>query len=503
MIHVRMSVFRVRLATEVLLVLLTMGTTLARADWPQFRGPNSSGIAVNGKGVPTEFAPGKNELWNVEVGPGHSSPCIVGDAIFLTAFDESNKRLEVVCVGRSDGNVRWRFPVSPDQIETGHPSFNPASSTPAADDQCVVAYFGSYGLICLDHHGVKRWEIKMPLTKSYAGNATSPVIVGDRVILYRGNHVDHFLLAVNKETGEELWKVQQEEPFVSELACTSCPIVIDDKLIVHSARSVQAVEISSGKQIWVAKCATTATSTPILAGKEVIVAAWNKMGEPALRPSFPTFEQLIADHDKDDDNLISKDELPRLMIFHRPDGAEAPQNGAAIRFVSVDKSRDGEITEPEWGVHMKQLEAFRSHYETHGILAIPIDSEGLVDAEKVRTLEQQSIPEVPSPIFHEGVVYFVKNGGVLTSLSLETGDRLARIRTRGRGTHYASPIVAGGKMFSTAGDGTITVLTLEDKPEILAVNEIGENTYATPAVVDGVLYVRTHDKLYAFGTGES
>ena len=339
----------------------------------------------------------------------------------------------------------------------------------------------------------------MPLTKSYAGNATSPMIAGNRVILYRGNHVDHFLLAVDKETGQQLWKVKQDEPFVPELACTACPIVAGNKLIVHTARAIQALDITSGAQIWQAKCATTATSTPVIAGDQVIVAAWNKMGEPSLRPEFPRFEQLIAAHDKDSDGLISADELPRLMIFHRPDGAEAPQNGAAARFAQADRNKDGEITADEWAVRLRELAAFRARYEAHGMLAIPIDSHGAVAEERVRTLARQGIPEVPSPLFHDGVVYFVKNGGVLTCIELASGKRVARIRTRGSGTHYASPIIADGKLFTTAGNGRISVLSLGPKPQVLAVNEMGDHAYATPAVVDGILYVRTHQRLYAFG----
>ena len=380
------------------------------ADWPQFRGINSSGVAV-GAAVPVEFGPGKNELWSLPLNSGHSSPCIVDDSIFLTTYDQARKRLEVVCIDRIEGAIRWRRQVATDRIETGHPSFNPASSTPASDGERVVAYFGSFGLICFDMVGEKLWDVRMPLTKSYADNATSPSIVGDRVILYRGNHVDHFLLAVDKRSGKQLWKVPQDEPFSSELACTSCPIVVNDKLIVHTARSLQAFEIATGKQIWVAKCATTATSTPILAGKEVIVAAWNKMGEAALRPTFPSFQELIAAHDKDNDQLISRDELPRLMIFHRTEGAEAPQNGAAMRFERADKNRDGEITADEWDARIRQLNAFRANYKTHGMLAIPIESKGIVTPDQIRTLETQGIPEVPSPLFHDGFIYFVKKIG--------------------------------------------------------------------------------------------
>ncbi len=471
------------------------------ADWPQFRGENSAGV-VAGPTIPTEFNPGKNELWSVPVGLGHSSPCIVGDLLFLTTYDEQQRRLEVVCFSRVDGSVRWRRSVPTDKIESGHPSFNPASSTPTSDGDLVVAYFGSFGLICFDRDGGKLWERKMPLTKSYAGNATSPAIIGDRVILYRGNHVDHFLLALDKKSGKQIWKIDQAEPFASELACTSCPIVVGEKLIVHGARSVQAFRIDTGERLWVAKCATTATSTPVVAGGEVIVAAWNKMGEPALRPTFPSFGQLLAQHDRDQNQQIGRDELPRIMIFHRPDGAEAPQNGAAIRFQYVDRDNDGEISKQEWGSSLLELEKFRAGYDQHGILAIPLDSEGVVDPARIRTLAKQGIPEVPSPLCKDGLVYFVKNGGVLTCLDQQTGERLGRIRTEGRGTHYASPVIADGKVFSTAGNGRISVLTLGPKPKVLAVNDMGDDTYATPAIVDGVVYVRTHSRLYAFGKAE-
>ena len=83
---------------------------------------------------------------------------------------------------------------------------------------------------------------------------------------------------MDKVTGKEIWKVEQEEPFHLELACTSCPIISGNKLILHTARSVQALDIETGKSIWVAKCATTATSTPVIAGDQVIVASLEQNG---------------------------------------------------------------------------------------------------------------------------------------------------------------------------------------------------------------------------------
>lgn len=468
-----------------------------RADWPQFRGVNSSGIAA-GPAPPVEFGPGKNELWQVPMTAGHSSPCIVGESIFLTTYDEKQKQLAVVCVDRANGKTRWQQDIQTDGVEKGHPSFNPASSTPASDGERVVAYFGSYGLICFDMDGAKQWDVKMKLARSFGGNATSPIIVGDRIILYRGCYADHFLLAVNKRSGKELWKVKQSERFGPDMASTSTPIVAGNKLIVHSARAVQAVDIATGKQIWKTRRSTTATSTPVVADDEVIVATWHQTGESSQTPVLTTFEKLLEDRDKNKDGVIAGKEFPRLMIFHRSEGTEAPKNGYALRLSMVDRNKDGQVDKAEWDKAKAASEARRKSYEKHGLLAIDINSEGTPKVDQVRRLAEDGIPEVPSPIVHGSYVYFVKNGGILTCLDLKTGERVYRIRTKGRGTHYASPVIADGKLFTTAGAGQISVLSVGADPEILAVNDMEDSVYATPAIVAGTIYVRTHSALFAF-----
>lgn len=468
------------------------------ADWPQFRGTNSAGIADD-TAVVTEFGPGKNELWSVAVGAGHSSPCIVADSIFLTSFVRDRKELQVMGLDRVTGRLRWKYTLRVKEFERGHPSFNPASSTPASDGERVVIYFGSYGLICLDLKGRKQWEMRLPLTRSYSGNAVSPVISGDKVILYRGNYVDHYLLALDKRTGEELWRVRQSERFTPNMACTACPIVAGGRVIVHAARSVQAFDLQTGKRVWILKCSTTATSTPIVAGQEVIVATWNQTGEASLTPKFPTYDKMLSENDKNADRLIDRQELPRLFYFHRSAGTEAPQNGYPFPFAHGDRNKNGTISRDEWDAVLDRQSERVAGFVKHGLIGIPLESEGLLGEGDIRRLESQGIPEVPSPISYGGHVYFVKNGGVLTCVDLAKGKRRSRIRTRGTGTHYASPIIADGKLFSTAGNGTVSVLSVGPRPRILAVNKMGVSTYATPAVVQGVIYVRTHEKLYAFG----
>ena len=467
-----------------------------QADWPQFRGNNSDGIGTGSP--PIEFGPGKNEIWKTSLSSGHSSPCISGDRLFVTSYNNDTPAVAVVCLNRMTGEILWEksFPV--EKLEKGHPSFNPASSSPCCDDQCVIAYFGSHGLVCLDLDGNELWEKELPLTKSFSGNATSPIIVGNNVILYRGNYVDHYLVCFDKQTGEQRWHVPQKEKFTGEMACTACPIIAGDKLICHTARSVQAFDIKTGRTVWTAKCATTATSTPVLAGDEVIVAAWNKLGEPDLRPAFPTFDDLIAKNDKNQNQLIEKNEFPKLWIFHRPEGIEAAMNGAPVSWKHANKNGDAKVTREEWQKAVDELERFRAGYETHGLLAIPINSEGFVAADQVRTLATDGIPEVPSPVFDGKYVYLIKNGGLLTCINLAKGERVYRTRTRGKGTHYASPLIADGKLYTFAGDGQISVIELGSSHRILAQNKMPDGVYATPAIVDGVIYVRTHTTLYAF-----
>ena len=466
------------------------------SDWPQFRGTNSNGVGSGSP--PLEFGPGKNECWSTPLDPGHSSPCVSGHRIYLTTYQKETRTVAVVCLHRDSGEVLWSNPFVVETLEKGHPSFNPASSSPCCDGERVVAYFGSYGVICLDVDGNLLWEKRLPLTKSYAGNATSPVIADKKVILYRGNYVDHYLLCLDKTTGDELWRVPQSEKFTGEMACTACPVVNGDKLICHSARSVQAFDINSGERLWIAKCATTATSTPLVVNGEVIVAAWNKLGEPDLRPPFPSYDDLLTEHDKDSDELIGRTEFPRLWIFHRPEGAEAPQNGAPVSFKHADKNGNAKIDREEWDRTTKELEKFRAGYDTHGLLAVPIDSTGLVSTDDVRTLTTQGIPEVPSPVSDGTYVYLVKNGGLLTCIDLASGRTVYKTRTKGSGTHYASPLIAGGRLYTFAGNGRVTVMVLGERPAVVAVNEMQDGVYATPAIVDGVIYLRTHSALHAF-----
>lgn len=173
-------------------------------------------------------------------------------------------------------------------------------------------------------------------------------------------------------------------------------------------------------------------------------------------------------------------------------------NGAPVSWKHADKNRDAKIDRDEWMKTTDELEQFRAGYEMHGLIAIPIDSKGFVGADQIRTLATHGIPEVPTPVFDGTYAYMVKNGGLLTCIDVTSGETIYRTRTRGAGTHYASPLIADGRLYTFAGNGQISVLELGPSHRILAVNDMKDGVYATPAIADGIIYVRTHSALHAF-----
>jgi outer membrane protein assembly factor BamB len=101
------------------------------AAWPQFRSPNASGVATGAASPPTEFGPSKNLLWKTALPPGHSSPAIWGNRIFLTSFDVGSKKLEVLGLDRITGQILWRQGIPIEEFEKVHQLSSPATATPA------------------------------------------------------------------------------------------------------------------------------------------------------------------------------------------------------------------------------------------------------------------------------------------------------------------------------------------------------------------------------------
>ena len=116
--------------------------------------------------------------------------------------------------------------------------------------------------------------------------------------------------------------------------------------------------------------------------------------------------------------------------------------------------------------------------------------------------QKSFIGVVPSPLLYDGVLFLLKNGGLLTSFVAETGKVAKAGRITGAlGCYSASPVAAEGKLFLASEEGKVTVLKAARDWQVIAINDLAEGCYATPALSRGHIYLRTSEALYRFGTG--
>jgi outer membrane protein assembly factor BamB len=150
-------------------------------------------------------------VWKASLKSGHSTPCIVGDSIFLTSYDAEKEQLATVALDRTTGRMLWRRVAPAERIEQVHRVGNPAAATPGCDGERVYVFFGSYGLLCYDLQGSLVWSRPLGPFQDEFGAASSPIIVDDLVILNEDHDTDNYLYAFDAETGETRWQVPRNE----------------------------------------------------------------------------------------------------------------------------------------------------------------------------------------------------------------------------------------------------------------------------------------------------
>jgi outer membrane protein assembly factor BamB len=337
----------------------------------------------------------------------------------------------------------------------------------------------------------------MPVPQTRNGSGTSPIVAGDLVLLNREVPQDSHLLAVNKLSGEVVWKHPHlfAPGILNEGYAT--PVIWKDQVILHTHDGVRGISLSDGQLIWQVNAATAGVSTPVIEGNKLLVATFQTLGEPALRVELPTFEQL-KEHDADDNGMISFQEFPdKYKLFDRPEVTDEQGVSMRIKWMlgMVDADKDREITDAEWEGFGQR---FAGYVKDHGLLSIELGGEGNVTETHVRILENKNLPEVPSPLVHQGRIYMIKNGGIITCFDSTSGERLYRKRISASGSYYASPIAVGDHIYLTSRQGVVTVLRGSDTLDVLAENDLSEKIMATPAVTDDSLYFRAGRHLYAF-----
>jgi outer membrane protein assembly factor BamB len=139
----------------------------------------------------------------------------------------------------------------------------------------------------------------------------------------------------------------------------------------------------------------------------------------------------------------------------------------------------------------------------NGLLAIRLGGAGDMTDTAVRWRYQRPVPQVPSTLLYQGVLFMVNDSGILLAFDPQTGQVLKEGRLKGAiDKYFASPVGADGKVWLVSQDGTVSVVSARGDWEILSVNPLDDEVFATPVPADGQLFIRTRSALYAFASAK-
>lgn len=409
------------------LMLAVAGSTAASDgdDWTQFRGHRGTGWS-GAVGLPVSWSSSENIAWKAALpGPGTSSPIVLGDRVFVTAYsgyglvpgegDMSNLRRHVLCLDLGTGKILWNRKFMPELPESKYSPGNSswhgyASSTPATDGERLYVFFGKSGVSCLDLDGKEIWNTKVGSRATGWGSSNSPVLYKNLVVL-NASVESRALVALDKGTGKEVWRAENIR------SSWNTPILVDmpggdAELVLSDSEKVAGFDPATGKELWRVTGFKGYVCPSVTAHKGVVYAV---RGES----------------------------------------------------LAIRAGGRGDVT------------------ETHVLW------------------RERRGSKVPSPVYHDGHLYWVARGGSAICVNASTGATVYRQRLTPRpGVIYASSIVADGKVYCVTQKDGVFVLAASPTFKQLAHN-VFENdrsrTNASPVVAGKRLLMRTDRMLYCIG----
>jgi outer membrane protein assembly factor BamB len=344
--------------------------------------------------------------------------------------DRSSQRWMLYAIDKRTGKIRWeRIASQGEPRNKRHIKSTYASASPATDGRIVVAWFGSQGIHAYDFDGGLRWSVDLGRVDMGAydipayewGPASSPIVWNGLVIVQCDTQADSFLLALNAETGETVWKTDR-----NELPSWGTPTIVTTpagpELVTNASNFVRGYDPKTGRELWK------------LGGSSKITAP------------TPIFADGL--------HLIASGRQPERPVFAVRPGAR------------------GDLT-----------------------LA-----KGLTESASIVWSKTGRGSYMPTPLAYRGIVYILANNGVLDAYEPATGKEIYRERLPLVGSGYsASPIAADGKIYLSNEDGEMLIVEAGATFKHIGTNSIGEMLMATPALSDGVMYVRGVSTLFAIG----
>jgi outer membrane protein assembly factor BamB len=441
--------------------------------WPQFRGPNGTGVA-EGFALPSEFSSTKNLNWKTPVPFARSSPVVTADKVFLTASE--GDKLITLALDRKTGKLLWRRDAARTRHMPIYKANDAASPSPVSDGKNVFVFFAELGLISYGPDGKERWRVPLGPFNSFYGIGGSPVLAGNTLVMVCDQRTDSFIIAVDARNGKELWKKSRPNYEAYSTPAIYTPRDGPTQVIVLGSQTVDAYSLDKGERLWwVAGIGSYPKGVPVVAADMVYVMADGD--DESFLPPFD--ETLKADSNKD--QRIQREEIKSHAEF-------------MDHFGWLDANNDGSIERAEYDF------ARNSTIGGHGLTAIRLGGRGDLTNSNAAWRVKKSYPSIPAPLIYRGVMYLMKEGGIVSSLDPASGQFLKQGRTPAAlEDYYASPVAADGKIFLVSASGKVTVLSAGAQWEILAMNDLDEEVFATPAIARGNLFIRTRNALYAFG----
>lgn len=464
-------------------MLAALAAAPALCDWDRYRGPNGSGIA-DAASLPAEFGPKKNLIWRTELPPGHSSPVLGGDRVFVTAAEQ--ERLFTYSIDRQTGHVLWRREAPRVRKEKLHSLNHPASPTPVTEGGNVYVFFPDYGLLSYTRDGRERWKLPLGPFNNVYGIGVSPILAGGNVILVVDQNRDSFVVAVNKDNGKVAWS----KPRPEALSGASTPTVLarpgaPPLILAPSSFRMDVYSAADGEAVWwVRGLPSEMKSLAVVDGDTVYVSGFNTPeNDPGRQISLPSWKELLERSDANGNGVVDK--------------SEAPDERTKKYWEFLDMDANDRLDEREWKLHVSVMAA------ENGLYAFRLGTRGDSTANLLWKY-QRSVPQLPSVIAYRGVIYMINDRGVLTTLNAQNGEAYKQARLRGLSDeYYAAPVAGDGKIFFSSHKGVVAVLEAGPEQKLLAENDFEEEIFATPAISDGRIYVRTVSALYCFGAKEN
>jgi len=300
------------------------------------------------------------------------------------------------------------------------------------------------------------------------------------VIVNRDQDFNSSLLALNLETGMLLW----ETPRPGITGGFGTPILWRnggaDEVVMPGSVRLKGYDLGTGVERWMVEgVASFVCTTPVLGDNQLYFAAWS---QGKADSSFPTdWPSFLKQNDKNGDGKILRSEFD-------------PVEWDYMR--GLDQDRDGEISEADLAAIMKTAAK-----AANSLIAVRPGGTGDISRTHVAWTYDRGLPYVPSPLYYEGRIYLIKDGGMLSSIDAKSGKPFyTQERLDAGGGYYASPVAADGRIYVVSVPGKLTVVRAGgEAPQILHQAEFGERIFATPALVGDKIYLRTQTRLYALG----